>query len=156
MITMLLHAKCPPDHLGNTLGSPDISTEAIHLGPFREKLRNLRFLLLGQTRLHSLRRMRGQSCHSLLPPSSEPLADGSFARSPSATAMFFCFHPCSFKLQARLRRSSRQSAFFGAPIPPNLQHLYFSLPTSVGASGVTQDDGQTISPLTPPFSVGCW
>jgi len=83
MITMLLHAKCPPDHLGNTLGSPDISTEAIHLGPFREKLRNLRFLLLGQTRLHSLRRMRGQSCHSLLPPSSEPLADGSFARSQS-------------------------------------------------------------------------
>src|SRR6266566_5156480 len=50
---------------------------------------------------------------------------------PRATAMSFCFQPCSFKLQARLRRSSRQSAFLGAPMPPSLQHLYFLLPRSV-------------------------
>src|SRR6266702_714554 len=76
MITMILHAKCPPDHLGNPPCCPDVSAEAIRLGPFREKLRNLTFLLLGQARLHYLRRMRGQSLHSLLPPAFVPLADG--------------------------------------------------------------------------------
>src|SRR5437868_4624889 len=30
--------------------------------------------------------------------------------------MSFCCQPCSFNFQARLRRSSRQSAFLGAPI----------------------------------------
>src|SRR6266568_431807 len=30
--------------------------------------------------------------------------------------MSFCCQPCSFSFQARLRRSSRQSAFLGAPI----------------------------------------
>jgi hypothetical protein len=64
-------------------------------------------------------------------PRQEPVADGSFAHTPSATAISFCFQPCSFKLQARLRRSSRQSAFLGAPMPPSLQHLYFLLPRSV-------------------------
>jgi hypothetical protein len=131
MITMILYAKFPPDHLGNTPCCPDVSTKAIRLGPFREKLRYLRFLIFGQTRLHSLRRMRVQCFHSLLSPSFKPLADSSFAHSPSATAISFCFHFCSFKLQARLRRSSRHSAFFGAPMPLNLQHLYLSLPRSV-------------------------
>ena len=110
MITMILHTECPSDHLGNTPCSPDVSAEAIRLGPKRSKLRYLYFLLLCQARLHSVRRMRVKRLHSLLSPSFEPLADRSFAHSPSAAAISFCFHPCSFKLQARLRRSSRQSA----------------------------------------------
>ena len=100
----------PSDHLGNTPCSPDVSAEAISLGPKRSKLRYLCFLLLCQARLHSVRRMRVKRLHSLLSPSFEPMADRSFAHSPSAAAVSFCFHPCSFKLQARLRRSSRQSA----------------------------------------------
>src|SRR5579883_2866225 len=39
---------------------------------------------------------------------------------PNPCAILFCDQPCSLSCQARLRRSSRQSAFFGAPIPPIL------------------------------------
>jgi hypothetical protein len=56
---------------------------------------------------------------------------------PHAFAMSFCFHPCCFSFQACLRRSSRQSAFFGAPILLSLGSdrlgVYFSLTRSVAA-----------------------
>ncbi len=56
-------------------------------------------------------------------PSFEPLTDSSFVYSPSASAMSFCLQPYSFRVQARLRRSSRQSAFLGAPMPPSLTYF---------------------------------
>ncbi len=67
-----------------------------------------------------------QGFHSSCSPSFEPLTDGSFSYSPSASAMPFCLQPCSFRVQARLRRSSCQSAFLGAPMPPIVS--YFTCP----------------------------
>jgi len=40
------------------------------------------------------------------------------ALTPNAAAMAFCRQPCCFKAPARLRRSSRQSAFGGTPRSP--------------------------------------
>ncbi len=40
-----------------------------------------------------------------------------------ATAMSFCCQPSSFSFHARFRRSSRQSAFFGAPMPSIVSYL---------------------------------
>jgi hypothetical protein len=96
MITMILHAEGPSDHLGSTPCSPDVSAEAIRLGPFREKLRYLCFLLLCQARLHSVRRMRVKRLHSLLSPSFEPLADRSFAHSQGGCDIFL-FPPLFFQ-----------------------------------------------------------
>src|SRR5260221_14179422 len=76
-------------------------------------------------------RMSAQGFHSSCSPSFEPLTDGSFSYSPSASAMPFCLQPCSFRVQARLRRSSCQSAFLGAPMPPKFNILYLLPPRSV-------------------------
>src|SRR6266516_6446676 len=54
----------------------------------------------------------GCALRASIPPARPRLSHWLTAPSltPKATAMSFCFHPCSFRFQARLRRSSRQSA----------------------------------------------
>src|SRR6266699_6227796 len=143
MITMILHAKCPPDHLGNPPCCPDVSAEAIRLGPFREKLRNLHFLLLGQTRLHSLRRMRGQSLHSLLPPSFEPLADGSFARSQGHCDVLL-FPPVFFQTPSAFAPFFSPIGFLWCSHASYSTILYLLPPRSVGI--------EVIGPVRPDSS----
>src|SRR5258708_31462527 len=54
-------------------------------------------------------RMSAQGFHSSCSPSFEPLTDGSFSYSPSASAMPFCLQPCSFRIRSEEHTSELQS-----------------------------------------------
>src|SRR6266851_88521 len=76
---MIAHAKFALDHLGDSRCGPDLPAEAERFGSSRQQCWHL--------------------IHWLTAPSVIP----------RATAIAFCFHPCSYNSHARRRRPSRQS-----------------------------------------------
>ena len=108
MSRMIADSKLPADHYGHSLTRPRFSPKALSLGSLCQKLGYPGALIFAQAGCRSGRRLVSQAFHSLL----------SLARfihwlrapsvTPRASAICFCFQPCSFSSKARRRLPSRQ------------------------------------------------
>jgi hypothetical protein len=100
MSRMIADSKLPSDHYGNSLTRPGFSPKAVSLGSLCQKLGYPGALIFAQTGCRSGRRLVSQAFHSLLSGALHPLAEGP-SLTQRASAICFCFQPCSFSSKAR-------------------------------------------------------
>jgi hypothetical protein len=107
MPRMIADSKLPSDHYGHSLTRPRFSPKAVSLGSLCQKLGYPGALIFAQAGCRSGWRLETQAStpcslarfiHWLTAPSV----------TPRASAISFCFQPCSFSSKARRRLPSRQ------------------------------------------------